>query len=134
MCESAPSFHHRGIILWCNLYNVSDNGGNIYVGEYSGFLHFHASAIYARRRLLCFHCFPLSVPSRCLSRCPDIPPFAPGLHSKTSRTRAVTAQGRVQDHSLTWPGSDVKLIPPTGCFGWCRYFVIFYSFGTQCRF
>ena len=34
MCESAPSFHYRGIILWCNLYNVSDNGGNNYASSY----------------------------------------------------------------------------------------------------
>jgi len=89
MCESAPSFHYRGIILWCNLYNVSDNGGNNYVGEYSGFL-----LAVSRFRKLCaadaimFSLFPDVCPVVQIS-----PPFAPGLHWGTSKTRAVTAQG-----------------------------------------
>ena len=89
MCESAPSFHHRGIILWCNLYNVSDNGGNNYVGEYSGFL-----LAVSRFRNLCaadatmFSLFPDVCPVVLISL-----PFAPGLQWGTSRTRAVTAQG-----------------------------------------
>jgi len=43
------------------------------------FLHSHASASYARRRLLCFHCFPMSVSLsryKAKQRCVNLPPDA----------------------------------------------------------
>jgi len=110
MCESAPSFHHRGIILWCNLYNVSDIGGNNYVGEYSGFfLAFSCFRKLCAAEAIMFLLFPNDCPV-----VPISPPFAPGLCWGTS-SLGVTAKCTVSD-------SDVKLTPAmaTDCFGWCQ--------------
>jgi len=35
---------------------------------------------------------------------------------------------KVQGHRVSEPGSDMKLTPPIGCFGWCQ--LVFHDYFT----
>jgi len=71
------------------------------------FLQFHASASYARRTLLCFHCFPMSVP---LSRYPHPSPLDStggllGLEQSLHKVQGHWARQRREidsSHRLFW--------------------------------